>query len=124
MAKRTKKRPGRMKTACHESLDRRQEIEAAAALQGLTLRVSEITSGTGSGRLCLHWQFNLADTAVRVLDWWPSTGTWRGRGRSGKAESAWDALSAAAAILGGLAGELQIDMSDEPVFEDEEASAC
>lgn len=50
------------------------DLAGEASRHGLSLRVSEPRQGD---TITYHWMFDDLKSGVRVLDYWPLTGTWR-----------------------------------------------
>lgn len=78
---------GLRKTRNEDALFTLPDVEKLAAEYGIEIRVSKI------GKFARHVMFNRADDRARLLNFWPSTGTWRTEnGRTGKTDSIENAL--------------------------------
>ncbi len=75
-----------------------QDLSWAAEVRGLELRVSEMECSKTA--FTYHWMFNERDTGKRVLDYWPTKGTWwsRATDERGTAADPWEALEVASKL--------------------------
>jgi hypothetical protein len=81
-----------MKKPCAEAAAVEAGVRAAAAEDGITLRVKQMVSGPTAS---LHWMFD-DESGRRLLDYWPGNGTTRDhQGKKVKAGDAWHALELA-----------------------------
>lgn len=90
-----------LKNACLPYAASEEDVRHEAWLYGMELEVSRVK---GTSRLFLHWMFNRLEDERRILNWWPSAGTYWIEGVKGKEKDPFRVVAIAADLLRKIEG--------------------